>query len=129
MLDAQTVQRTEGGGEVGMNIAPEMMAEDEQRWHARDVIAELGYCGNYMRDRKDMTNLDIRFYAYIMRKAHDMLKAQERPVRCAECRFYEKRGAPGGLGWCSRPGAGCGQPADFWCAGAKRKEEDGAETD
>lgn len=60
-----------------MNFSEEMLAEDEKRWHARDVVAELGYCGNYMRDRKNMTNLDIRFYAYLMRKAHEMLKAQE----------------------------------------------------
>lgn len=63
------------------------------------------------------------------KEIRELLEEQEQPVRCAECRFYEKHGAPGGLGWCSRPGAGCGQPADFWCAGAKRKEEDGAETD
>lgn len=67
-----------------MNITPEMMVEDEKRWYARDVITELGYCGNYMRDRKDMTNLDIRFYAYIMRKACDMLKAQMPRVMTVE---------------------------------------------
>lgn len=64
---------------MGMRFTEEMLAEDEKRWHARDVVTELGYCGNHMRDRKDMTNLDIRFYAYIMRKAHDMLKKQEPP--------------------------------------------------
>lgn len=63
-----------------MKITPEMMVKDEKRWYARDVITELSYCGNHMRDRKDMTNLDIRFYAYLMRKAHDMLKAQEARV-------------------------------------------------
>ena len=57
-----------------MKLTEEMIAEDEKRWGARDVVTELGYCGKYMRDRKDMTNLDIRFYAYIMRKAHYMLK-------------------------------------------------------
>ena len=62
---------------MGMKITPEMIVEDEQRWHARNVIVELGYCGNCMRDRKNMTNLDIRFYAYLMRKAHEMLKARE----------------------------------------------------
>lgn len=67
-----------------MNITPEMITEDEKRWHARDVITELGYCGHYMRDRKDMTNLDIRFYAYLMRKAHDMLKAQIPRVMTAD---------------------------------------------
>jgi len=60
-----------------MRFSKEMIAEDEKRWHARDVVTELGYCSTYMRDRKDMTNLDIRFYAYIMRKAHEMLKAQK----------------------------------------------------
>ena len=66
-----------------MRFTEEMRAEDEKRWHTRDVIAELGYCGNAMRDRKHMTNLDIRFYAYIARKAYDMLKAQE-PVEPTE---------------------------------------------
>lgn len=48
------------------------------------------------------------------------------PVRCSDCRFYDKRdgGAPGGTGWCSRPGAGCGVPEGFFCAGAERKEAD-----
>lgn len=57
-----------------MKFSEEMIAEDEQRWHARDVITELGYCGKYMRDRRDMRNDDIRFYAYLMRKAHKMLE-------------------------------------------------------
>lgn len=60
-----------------MTFTEEMLAEDEKCWHARNVVAELGYCGNYMRNRKNMTNLDIRFYAYIMRKAYYMLKEQE----------------------------------------------------
>lgn len=60
-----------------MRFTEEMLAEDEKRWHARDVVTELGYCGNYIQDRKNMTNLDIRFYAFLMRKAHDMLKKQE----------------------------------------------------
>lgn len=64
-----------------MKITEEMIAEDEQRWHARDVITELGYCGKYMRDRRDMRNDDIRFYAYLMRKARKML---------AECRMENK---------------------------------------
>lgn len=84
VLDCAADGGTEKGGELGMKITPEIMVEDEKRWHARDVIAELSYCGNYMRDRKDMTNLDIRFYAYLMRKAHDMLKAQEPRVMTLE---------------------------------------------
>lgn len=60
-----------------MRFTEEMIAEDEKRWHARDIVTELRYCSSYMRDRRDITNLDIRFYAYIMRRAHEMLKAQE----------------------------------------------------
>lgn len=73
-----------------MKITPEMMAEDERRWGTRDVITELGYCGNCMRDRKNMTNLDIRFYAYLMRKAHDMLKAREPRVMTLEEVIHSK---------------------------------------
>jgi len=63
-----------------MKFTEEMLAEDEKRWHARDIVAELGYCGNNMRDRTNITNRDIRFYAYIMRKAHCMLKEQEQTI-------------------------------------------------
>ena len=69
---------------MGMKITPEMMVEDEKWWHARDVVTELGYCGNEMRDRRNMTNADIRFYAYIMRKAHDLLKKEEPRVLTLE---------------------------------------------
>ena len=64
-------------GEVGMMITEEMIAEDEKRWHARNIVVELGYCGKNIRHRINITNDDIRFYAYIMRKAHAMLKEKE----------------------------------------------------
>ena len=59
-----------------MKITDEMIAEDEKRWHARDVMTELVYCSTYMEDHKYMTNLNIRFYAYIMRRAYEMLKSR-----------------------------------------------------
>lgn len=50
---------------------------------------------------------------------------KEQPIRCVECEYYEKRCPSEDIGWCNRPGAGCGQPEDFWCAGAvKAKEEE-----
>lgn len=66
-----------------MMITEEMMTEDEKHWHARNIIAELGYCGKYIRHRKNITNDDLRFYAYIMRKACTLLKEQEavKPIR------------------------------------------------
>ena len=60
-----------------MRFTEEMIAEDERRWHARDVITELGYCGKYMVDRRKIRNDDIRFYAYLMRQAHEILKMNE----------------------------------------------------
>ena len=77
MLEMRGAQMLWKKGEAVMRFTEEMINEDEKRWHARDVVTELGYCGNYMRDRKDMKNIDIRFYAYIMRKAYYMLKEQE----------------------------------------------------
>ena len=64
-------------GEVRMMITEEMITKDEKRWNDRNIIAELGYCGMNILHRKNITNDDIRFYAYIMRKAHAMLKDQE----------------------------------------------------
>ena len=79
-----------------MMLTEEMIAEDEKRWHARNIIAELGYCGKNIRHRKNITNDDIRFYAYIMRKVHALLKAQEAVEpkekayvwRCGKCDEY-----------------------------------------
>lgn len=85
-----------------MRITDEMIAEDEKRWHARDILMELNYCSTYMRDRKDITNLDIRFYAYIMRKARDLLKAQDpiNPERSGKGTYWY---------YCC---GNCGQPLD-----------------
>lgn len=69
-----------------MRFTDEMKAEDEKRWHARDIQTELRYCSEYMRDRRDMTNLDIRFYAYLMRRAAEMLS--ELTIRCEGCTYY-----------------------------------------
>lgn len=80
-----------------MKFTEEMIAEDERKWHSRDVYTELGYCGKYMRDRRDMRNDDIRFYAYLMRQAHEMLKPVEpylgtgkfkQLYRCGNCHTY-----------------------------------------
>lgn len=76
-----------------MMITEEMIAKDEKRWNDRNIVVELGYCGNNIRHRKNITKDDIRFYAYIMRKAHAMLKEQEavKPILeqdsmvCGEC--------------------------------------------
>jgi len=59
-----------------MKITDDMIAEDEMRWHARDIVMELGYCSSYIKDRKNLTNDDLRFYAFLMREARAMLEEQ-----------------------------------------------------
>lgn len=52
-----------------MNFTEDMIREDDEKFHARNVRDELRYCGVYMKDRKNITNLDIRFYAWLFRAA------------------------------------------------------------
>ena len=35
----------------------------------RNVKAELKYCGTFIRHRKEITNQDLRFYAWLFRAA------------------------------------------------------------
>lgn len=55
--------------EAKVNFNEETCAADDKKWHARNVMTELSYCGTYMKDRKDVTNLDLHFYAWLFRAA------------------------------------------------------------
>ena len=50
-------------------IKPDLQALDDKVWRNRNVKAELAYCGTYMKHRKSITNLDLRFYAWLFRAA------------------------------------------------------------
>ena len=63
-----------------MTFTDEMITEDAKRWEKRDILVELGYCSRYMRDRKYITENDLRFYAYLMRRA----KAEIEELRAAK---------------------------------------------
>lgn len=63
-----------------MTFTDEMITEDAKRWEKRDILAELGYCSRYMRDRLYITENDLRFYAYLMRRA----KAEIEELRAAK---------------------------------------------
>ena len=67
-----------------MMLTEELISKDEKRWNDRNIVAELGYCGKNVRHRKSITNDDIRFYAYIMRKAYALLKEQEEQIERLE---------------------------------------------
>lgn len=98
--ERQILQKLRTGGEVEMRFTDEMITEDEKRWGERNILVELGYCSSYMPDRKYIRTDDMRFYAYIMRKAHEMLKAQE-PSKVIGIHEVEE----GLSGNCSRCGA------------------------
>lgn len=39
------------------------------KYKDRNVKAELKYCGAFIRNRKEITNQDLRFYAWLFRAA------------------------------------------------------------
>lgn len=58
-------------------IKPDLQALDDKVWRNRNVKAELAYCGTYMKHRKSITNLDLRFYAWLFRAALRMIEELE----------------------------------------------------
>ena len=63
-----------------MRITEEMAREDDRLWHARDTMIELAYCSSNMPDGKVVTDQDLRFCAFLFRRAHKAL-ADTAPVR------------------------------------------------
>lgn len=60
-----------------MWLTKEQMIEDDERWKSRNVRAELTYSSHYVKDRKNTTNLDLRFYMWLFRNALNMITAQK----------------------------------------------------
>lgn len=58
-------------------IKPDIQALDDEVWRNRDVKAELAYCGTFIRHRKSITNMDLRFYAWLFRAALRMIEELE----------------------------------------------------
>ena len=57
-----------------------------------------------------------------------LLKEQEPPIRCAECRYFRRGGNPEGFGWCDRPGAGCSLPEDYYCKYGTKEDDNEDQT-
>ena len=58
-------------------IKPDLQELDDKVWRNRNIKAELAYCGTYMKHRKSITNLDLRFYAWLFRAALRMIEELE----------------------------------------------------
>ena len=67
-----------------MRLTRQQIIEDNMKYKDRDVITELEYCSEYMRDRKHMTNLDIRFYMWLFRKALAIINRSIKWIPCSE---------------------------------------------
>ena len=80
-----------------------------------DALEEVRYIPVNMDDEVDVEAAEQLINAI---PAADVVPV----VRCADCQYYEKRCPSEDIGWCNRPGAGCGQPKEFYCAGGVRQD-------
>ena len=60
-----------------MTITETMRQHDDVKWASRNVKEELKYCGVYMKDRRNITENDIRFYAWLFRAALRIINSKE----------------------------------------------------
>lgn len=58
-------------------IKPDTQAIDDKFFEGRNVKAELAYCGTFIKHRKSVTNMDLRFYAWLFRAALRMIEELE----------------------------------------------------
>ena len=60
-----------------MRLTKEQIEADDKRWRKRNIRVELYWQSLEIIDRKQITNDDIRFYAFVARKAYKLLKAKQ----------------------------------------------------
>ena len=63
-----------------MILSKETIEHDNDRWANRNLLTELKYCGNNVKDRKKITNDDLHFYSYLIRSAAEALNPTPIPV-------------------------------------------------
>jgi len=72
-----------------MILTEEQIKADNERWKVRDIKQELHYLGYSVPNRLCVTNDDLRFNAFVARKALGMveqLSAQHEIIRCKDCK-------------------------------------------
>lgn len=61
-----------------MQITDKMEKEDDLKYHSRNLKEELRFSGYWLKDRNITTNCDLRYYAWLFRKAYkEILGEQE----------------------------------------------------
>jgi hypothetical protein len=60
-----------------MRLSEEQALQDNNRFANCNVLVELKYCGWEIPQRREITNDEIRFYAWLCRSAVSLLKEHE----------------------------------------------------
>lgn len=55
-----------------------------ERYKTRNVKAELGYCSKYIKDRRNISKLDLEFYMWLFGAALRKIEALERIILAME---------------------------------------------
>lgn len=87
-----------------MRLSKEQIIEDDERWAKRDIMTELRFCSTDVTERKHITNDEIRFLAWVIRKAYELLKEYSKVVFCKECKNAEMSSVSYPQYWCAKHG-------------------------
>lgn len=63
-----------------MRLTDEMISQDDQRFLHHNVRSELKYCGKEITNRKSITNDNIRFQAWLCRRADEIIEEQRNKI-------------------------------------------------
>ena len=63
-----------------MRLTEQMIQEEDKRWSGRNFLAELKFCGKEITDRQSITNDNIRFYAWLCRRADEKIEEQRNKI-------------------------------------------------
>lgn len=76
-----------------MRLTKEQIEVDDKRWAKRDIMEELRWCSVEVGDRVHITNDDLHFFAFVARKAYELLKEQQAEIdrlKAEKDEAYEK---------------------------------------
>lgn len=56
-----------------MQLTEQQIQADDALYSGRDILRELRYCGNEVKQRKNITEQDIRYHAWLCRAAYQRM--------------------------------------------------------
>ena len=64
-----------------MRLTADMVAKDDATFSYRNVLHELGYCGYDIPKRTEVTNENLRFFAWLFRSAFAVIRKKDEEYR------------------------------------------------